>query len=136
MSVTILRGDCREVLRELPAESVHCVVTSPPYWGLRDYGVAGQIGLEASYLDYIAALADVFAAVWRVLELSGTLWLNLGDCYATGAGKVGECPGGSAQGERWRGGHEDKHRYAKAMGPNTQPNRMPQTGLKPKDLVG
>jgi len=68
-----------------------------------------------------------------VLADDGTLWLNLGDCYATGAGRVGDAPGGGTQGERWRGGHEGKHGQ---VGPMTQPNLLPITGFKPKDLVG
>jgi DNA modification methylase len=88
MTVTILKGDCRDVLRTLPDESVHCVVTSPPYWGLRDYGVAGQIGLEQSPFDYVDEMVAVFRELWRVLRLDGTLWLNLGDSYA-GSGRGG-----------------------------------------------
>jgi DNA modification methylase len=83
MTVTILKGDCREVLRELPAASVHCVVTSPPYWGLRDYGVAGQLGLESSLGEFVKAMVEVFREAKRVLRKDGTLWLNLGDSYAT-----------------------------------------------------
>ncbi|MDI7268732.1 MAG: DNA methyltransferase, partial [Myxococcota bacterium] len=64
---TIHVGDCREVLRSLPAASVHCVVTSPPYWGLRDYGVAGQLGLEATPEEYVARMVEVFREVRRVL---------------------------------------------------------------------
>jgi DNA modification methylase len=71
-------GDALEVLRTLPSESVHCVVTSPPYWGLRDYGEAGQIGLEQSPEDYVSRLVAVFGEVRRVLRRDGTLWLNLG----------------------------------------------------------
>jgi hypothetical protein len=71
-----------------------------------------------------------------VLKLDGTLWLNIGDCYATGAGCVGEHPGGGRQGEIWRGGHEGKHVYMTPVGPLTQPNRLPVPGLKKKDLVG
>ncbi len=80
--VRILRGDCRDVLQTLRDESVHCVCTSPPYWGLRDYGVAGQIGLEGSFAGYIETMRNVFAEVKRVLRKDGTLWLNLGDSYA------------------------------------------------------
>jgi DNA modification methylase len=83
LTVTIRHGDCREVLRTLPAESVHCVVTSPPYWGLRDYGVAGQLGLETTLGEHLAVMVDVFEEVRRVLRKDGTLWLNYGDCYAT-----------------------------------------------------
>lgn len=79
--VTIYQGDAIEVLRELPVESVQCCITSPPYWGLRDYGVAGQIGLEIDYRDYITNIAAVFVEVWRVLRDDGTLWLNMGDSY-------------------------------------------------------
>lgn len=82
MTVRIIHGDCRDVLKTLPGESVHCVVTSPPYFGLRDYGVHGQIGLEASPDEYIAVQVAVFSEVRRVLRKDGTLWLNLGDSYA------------------------------------------------------
>lgn len=133
MTVRILVGDCIRRLQELPEASVHCVVTSPPYWGLRDYGHQGQIGLEATWQEYIEHIVAVFREARRVLRNDGTLWLNLGDCYATGAGKVGDAPGGGAQGERWRGGNEGKHGR---VGPQTQANRMPQEGLKPKDLAG
>jgi hypothetical protein len=74
-------SDVLDGLSRLPAESVHCVVTSPPYWALRDYGVAGQLGLEASVEDYLAAMVNVFRAIKRVLRHDGTLWLNMGDCY-------------------------------------------------------
>lgn len=77
----IITGNALEILKELPSGSVHCCVTSPPYWGLRDYGMAGQIGLETSPFEYIAKLAAVFEQVWQVLRDDGTLWLNLGDCY-------------------------------------------------------
>lgn len=81
MTVTILKGDCRSVLATLPAESVHCVVTSPPYFGLRDYGMAGQIGLEPTPDAFTAEIVRVFAALRRVLREDGTIWLNLGDSY-------------------------------------------------------
>ena len=74
-------GDCRTVLQELPAGAFHTCVTSPPYFGLRDYGVEGQVGLEQTVADYVTKLAEVFAAVRRVLRNDGTLWLNLGDSY-------------------------------------------------------
>ena len=83
MTVRILQGDCRDVLKTLPDESVHCVVTSPPYWGLRDYGVAGQLGLESTPAEYVEKMVAVFADVRRVLRADGTLWLNLGDSYAS-----------------------------------------------------
>lgn len=83
VTVRILQGDCREVLKTLPDESVHCVVTSPPYWGLRDYGVAGQIGLEDSPQAFVANIVSVFDELRRVLRADGTAWLNLGDSYAS-----------------------------------------------------
>lgn len=82
MSVRILRGDCLDVLKTLPDESVHCCVTSPPYYGLRDYGVAGQLGLEPTLAEYVANMVAVFREVRRVLRNDGTLWLNIGDSYA------------------------------------------------------
>ena len=151
--LTIHGGDCREVLATLPDQSVNCVVTSPPYWGLRDYGVTGQLGLESTPEEYVAAMVGVFREVRRVLRDDGTLWLNLGDSYATGAGKASS-PGGGTQGERfmesgpsgYRGAHDlsPKHTMPQtpdgknpgASIPTFQPNRMPIVGLKPKDLVG
>jgi DNA modification methylase len=76
-------GDVVDRLRELPDESVQCVVTSPPYWGLRDYGVAGQIGQEPTLGDFIARLVEVFEEVRRVLRVDGTCWVNMGDAYAS-----------------------------------------------------
>lgn len=138
----ILNGDALAVLKTLPDESVNCCVTSPPYWGLRDYGCEGQIGLEATPEEFIGKLVKVFREVRRVLRKDGTAWVNLGDTYATGAGKVGESPGGGEQGLKWkgsRGGHEGKHSYsqnARGTGALTQPNRLPIQGLKAKDIVG
>lgn len=117
------QGDALETLQTLPDGVFNTCVTSPPYWGLRDYGEAGQIGLEETPDQYVDRLVAVFAEVRRTLRDDGTLWLNLGDSYATGAGKVGQCPGGGEQGQRWRGAR-------------TSPNRLPIPGLKPKDLVG
>lgn len=143
--IRVINSDVMDGLAQLECESVNCVVTSPPYWGLRDYGVAGQIGCERTYIEYVETMVRVFDEVRRVLRPDGVLWVNLGDTYATGAGRVGACPGGGEQGERWagykgaRGGHEGKHSYAEGsvpVGPILQPNRLPQPGLKPKDLVG
>lgn len=197
-------GHVLTLLKQTPDESVNCVVTSPPYWGLRDYGTEPQIwggsdgcchewgarhtvrdiredtisgktrttdrfygdesrrfngnhqkitdgqfcqlcgawfgsfGLEPTYQLYIEHMVDVFREIRRVLKPDGTAWLNLGDCFATGAGKVGDCPGGGQQGERWagyRGSRPESPLHSEgAIGPMTQPNRMPQVGLKPKDL--
>lgn len=152
-SFVIIPGDCLTALRSMPDESVNCCVTSPPYWGLRDYGNKGQIGLEPTPDEYVQRIVEVFGEVRRVMKSDGTLWLNLGDCYATGAGKVGDCPGGGVQGERFkecgpfaghrgsRGGSPKHKQVPDSKNPNAgipafQPNRMPLPGLKPKDLVG
>jgi DNA modification methylase len=145
----ILVGHNITELRKLPEKSVHCVVTSPPYWGLRAYGTepqvwgdgwVGELGSEPTPELFVAHMVEVFAEVWRVLRDDGTCWVNLGDSYATGGGKVGSCPGGGQQGDQWKGyrgtrGESAKHSPG-AIGPMTQPNRMPIAGLKPKDLVG
>lgn len=86
MDCNILQGDALELLRTLPPESVHTCVTSPPYYNLRDYGVEGQIGNEASVEEYLQALVTVFREVRRVLRPDGTLWVNVGDSYATKSG--------------------------------------------------
>jgi len=82
----IIIGDCIESMSKLPGKSIHCCVTSPPYYGLRDYGVEGQIGLEHSPDSYVKKMVEVFSCVHRVLRDDGTLWLNLGDSYTAGAG--------------------------------------------------
>lgn len=87
MSVRMLTGDCRDLLGTLPERSVQCVVTSPPYFGLRDYQVAGQIGREPTPEEYVAEMVAVFHEVWRVLRDDGVLWLNLGDSYAKAGGQ-------------------------------------------------
>jgi DNA modification methylase len=94
-TISIRVGDCRDVLRTLPEASVHCIVTSPPYFGLRDYGVDGQIGLEQTPDEYVAELVAVFAEARRVLRDDGTLWLNLGDSYAGSWGAQGKKQNGS-----------------------------------------
>jgi DNA modification methylase len=127
--IDIRNGDALDVLRELPNDYVQTVVTSPPYWGLRDYGVAGQIGLEATPAEYVARLVAVFDEVRRVLRHDGTLWLNLGDSYA--AGKAG------------RTDHSTNDPTVKLCGNsagavqpgNVIPRKVP-AGLKEKDLVG
>ena len=81
--IELYHGDCLQVLKELPAESVHCVVTSPPYWGLRDYGTDGQLGLEETPEQHVTKMVEVFSEVRRVLRTDGTLWLNYGDSYTS-----------------------------------------------------
>lgn len=122
-------GDALTVLRTLPSDSVHCCVTSPPYFGLRDYGVPGQMGLEATPDEYIAALVEVFAEVRRVLRPEATLWLNIGDSYAgSGKGKTGWNGIGNQQ---ERQGFHDAYHLARD---NQQRARWPNYA-KPKDLL-
>jgi len=83
MTIKILNGDCRDVLKTLPDQSVHTCVTSPPYFGLRDYGHTGQMGLEPTPDEFVSELVNVFREVRRVLRDDGTLWLNIGDSYAS-----------------------------------------------------
>jgi DNA modification methylase len=175
-------GDALGVLRGMESESVNCVVTSPPYWGLRDYGTAkwsggleecdhrqeaprfngpkqtvaqvsgyaskaeshdraycpkcgalrvdSQLGLEKTPAEYVEKMAAVFREVRRVLRADGTLWLNMGDCYATGAGAVGEHPGGGERGARWRGEitrYRDERRRPHGQ-PKNNGHGLPQVG--------
>ena len=117
----LLQGDCLHMLRMLPAQSVNCCVTSPPYFGLRDYGVDGQIGLESTPEAFVQKLVEVFREVKRVLRDDGTLWLNLGDSYA-GSGKG---PAGNL-GKK----HNERH-----MEHTNSSGNIPN-GLKAKDLIG
>lgn len=103
--IEIMIGDCLDNLRRLPAQSVHTCVTSPPYFGLRDYGVDGQIGLEDTPEAFVDRLVKVFCEVRRVLRDGGTLWVNLGDSYA-GSGK-GKRTGGTL--ENWQNGGRRNH---------------------------
>lgn len=97
-SITLYLGDALAVLRELPTASVDCVVTSPPYYGLRDYGEPGQYGLEETPAAYVETMRQVFAEVRRVLADNGTLWLNLGDSYAYPPGSAGKQGNGQRAG--------------------------------------
>ena len=124
MDYRIIEGDCIEGMRRLEGQSVNCVVTSPPYFGLRDYGHDGQIGLEQTPDEYVAKLVEVFREVRRVLRDDGTVWLNLGDSY-------------NAAG---REGHGTRHGYKqgtnRASATNTDNCRPSVADLKPKDLIG
>jgi site-specific DNA-methyltransferase (cytosine-N4-specific) len=113
----LFEGDALQVLQRLPSESVQCVVTSPPYWGLRDYNTPGQIGLEATLPQFINRLLTVFSEVRRVLRPDGVLWLNIGDGYTSGN-------------RGWRAPDKKNRARAMAMRPDTP------EGLKPKDLMG
>lgn len=77
----IYNGDSLQILKQLPSEIIQTIITSPPYWGLRDYQCDGQIGLEMTIDEYISKLVSIFDEVYRILKKDGTLWLNLGDCY-------------------------------------------------------
>lgn len=128
--LTIICGDSLEELRKLQNQSVQCCVTSPPYWGLRDYGNAGQIGLEKTPTEYVDKMVAVFREVWRVLKKDGTLWLNLGDSFASGKGKCYN-PGGNTS-------SFNVHLKAQNVHPLDRGNKstLAKVGLKPKDLVG
>ena len=130
----ILVGDVREVLPTLDASSIHCVVTSPPYWGLRDYGVDGQIGLEGDIDDYLSTMVEVFRGIWRVLREDGTLWLNLGDAYAgvhsKGKNDIPRSEQGDGKGLFVVAGGSQDHYFS------TDICRPVPSGLKPKDLCG
>ena len=113
----IIQGDARQELKKLESNSIQCCITSPPYWGLRDYGIAGQIGAEMRLEEYLEGLVAVFRELRRVLADDGTFWLNIGDSYTSG-------------GRTWR----DSDGKLPARGMNY---RAPTPdGLKPKDLIG
>jgi len=126
--------DVRETLRTLPEASVHTVCTSPPYWGLRDYGTGdAQIGLEDSPEEFVAALVEVFREVKRVLRPDGTLWVNLGDSYWGGKGKSSF---GMVQEAGDRGVISKPHHNAVGGHGKTRPQDGRHDTIKPKDLVG
>ena len=124
----ILEGDVLDCLRTLPDCSVQCCVTSPPYWGLRDYGVDGQIGLEKTPEEYVAKMVEVFREVRRVLRDDGTLWLNLGDSYCHGV------PGGGSVFEEGRTDGRISYEADKPRGREKLSTLV--DGLKPKDMIG
>jgi DNA modification methylase len=123
-SATIYCGDALTILRELPNDSIQCCITSPPYWGLRDYGIEGQLGLEKTPEEYVAKLVEIFREVRRVTRDDGTLWLNLGDSYTDGSTAKRQ---------------QSKNPGVGANRPEAQGNGMrrpPIDGLLPKNLVG
>ncbi len=127
----IFEGDCIEGMRTLPDQSINCCVTSPPYFGLRDYGQDGQIGLEETPEAFVARLVDVFREVKRVLKDDGTLWLNLGDSYA-GSGK-GANPDGTVHHSAL---NAKQGTHKGTIEGNKKPQKAHEIGLKPKDLIG
>jgi DNA modification methylase len=126
MNTQILNGDCIEMMKTLPDRSVNCCVTSPPYFGLRDYGHEGQIGLEETPEAFIQKMVEVFSEVKRVLRDDGTLWLNLGDSYA-GSGK-----GRNADGSHQEGGKQGTNKGT-VLGSLVKTYAQ---DCKPKDLIG
>jgi DNA modification methylase len=121
--ITILQGDALDVLKSLPDESVHCILTSPPYWRQRDYKISGQVGLEETPEEYTDRLVAVFREARRTLTIDGTFWLNIGEKWASG---------GNGGGGKWmveRGHAWDHARESKGW-------RNPPPGYKDKDMVG
>lgn len=121
--------DNREGLKMLDDNSVDCCITSPPYWGLRDYGVDGQIGLEQTPDEYVEQMVNVFREVKRALKPEGTLWLNLGDSYA------GSMKGIGADGQSYAGQKQATNKGSVGIYQD-KPPKANEIGLKPKDLVG
>lgn len=116
-NVSVLLGDTRELLQHIPDKSVQCCITSPPYWGLRDYGVENQIGSETDIQDYLKDLVVIFHEIKRILKDDGVFWLNIGDSYTSGN-------------RTWRDSDSKNQGRAMSYRPPTP------DGLKPKDLIG
>ncbi len=132
----LLYGDALARLRELPGQCVQCVVTSPPYWGLRDYGVDGQIGLESTPEEYVLKLVEVFREVRRVLRNDGVTWVNLGDIYFGSWGNYGgQNRGHGTQREIVNGSAVPNPAYD-GLERYRPPSALPHPVLKPKDLAG
>lgn len=123
----IIQGDCIKVVQSLPSDTIQTVITSPPYWGLRDYGMTEQIGLEETVQEYIQKIVSLFREIKRVLKDDGTVWLNLGDAYAgSGRGRI-------ANG-RTHPGINHMQSVGQTSGVINLSNKV--AGLKPKDLIG
>jgi len=134
MTTVIHTGDCIEVLKGLPDASVQCVITSPPYYGLRDYGNEDQIGLEKTPEEYIAKMVEVFREVKRVLRDDGTVWLNIGDSYwsdSLARSTAIESMWGKRPASDLTEGRENIPTHNKRGGLGKRPD-----GIKPKDLMG
>lgn len=128
MTFRLLVGDSFDLLASMPDDSIDCVVTSPPYWGLRDYGVAGQLGLERSFQGYLQRMVALFGHVQRVLRPAGTLWVNMGDSYVTNANT----------GTGWNSAINGKGTQIEAGKASRACRRNSATtgGLKQKDMMG
>jgi len=114
--IVLLHGDCRDILPLLEPQKIQCCITSPPYWGLRDYGISEQIGLEKTPDEYTGVMVLIFDLIRRAMKSDGTLWLNLGDSYSLSS--------------------NTKQSYRRDKNPCVIPSRPVPSGLKPKDLVG
>lgn len=126
---TVFLGDCIERMKQRPAGSVQMCVTSPPYYGLRDYGVDGQIGLEETPEQFIAKLVEVFREVRRLLADDGTCWVNIGDSYSRNPSKGGSGPGGK------NGAYSDTYTKASKVR-RGRADASTDNGIKHKDLIG
>ena len=127
----IINIDCKRGIDQLPDNSIDCVITSPPYWGLRDYGVSGQLGLEVTPQEYVQSLVDIFSRIHRVLKESGTIWLNLGDTYSAHK----DCKSISqtiAKDSRSKSAHV----IEKGKSVSHDSKVLKSAGLKNKDLIG
>lgn len=142
-TITLLTGDCRDLIKALPDESVQCIVTSPPYWGLRDYGHPKQIGLEPTFEEYVEVIVAFFRECRRVLRKDGTLWLNMGDSYVgglRGGGNSKSTLTGSNRSQEQsrmagqRIGHRGSFRRDRAPLMNL-PHKW-VSNLRPKNLIG
>ena len=131
-SYELLIGDCLELLKKLPEGSVNCCVTSPPYFGLRDYGVDGQIGLELTPEQYVAKMVEVFREVRRVLRDDGTLWLNIGDSYV---GATSQHKDGGSQGHNSCIAKKTMSGIPQS-GRGDRNRALYKAGIKMKDLIG
>ena len=134
MTIEMIEGDCREVLKELPDQSVNCIVTSPPYFGLRDYGVENQMGLEPTPAEFVEALVGVLREARRVLRDDGTLWLNLGDSYARAGGWADNNGLTLIDGKPSKRGESGRARTNMTGDGSASQKLAP--GLKSKDLIG
>ena len=126
----VIHGDCLDVMREMPDKSINCCVTSPPYWGLRDYRVDGQLGIEKTPEEYVEKMVVIFRELKRILSGDGTLWLNLGDSYGSGRGDTY-----SGFNERYNGTGGAGSKQNMTLSDKIRSHER-TTNLRPKNLVG
>ena len=130
MKATILIGDVLDRIKEIPDQTIQCCVTSPPYWGLRDYGHDGQLGLEATPEQYVKKMVEVFREVRRILKDDGVLWLNIGDSY------VHTQPGRNRNGTGGQIVRGDLYRTKNRTGESDKYKAIAEMGLRPKEIMG